>query len=73
MEYGHWQGILGSFGPTPLLGCMLPKSFLRDGCLLPFQCPLGNESEWIFNSFLMARYTKPGQPPTTQQPFFTSS
>lgn len=42
---------------------MLPKSFPRDGCLSHFLSPLGNNSEWIFNSFLMACYTKPEQHP----------
>lgn len=34
------------------------------GYLSHFQSPLGNESEWTFNSILMARYTEPEQPPT---------
>lgn len=34
------------------------------GYLSHFQSPLGNESEWTFNSILMAPYTEPEQPPT---------
>lgn len=38
---------------------------------LIFTAPWGNDSEWIFNSLLMACYTKLEQPPTIQQPFFS--
>lgn len=38
--------------PSRMLGCMLPKVFLRDSHRSHFQCSLGTESEWILNDLL---------------------
>lgn len=69
-EYRNWQEIWDYLAPSPLLGCLLPTSFLSHDRLSHFHSPLGNDSEWIFNSLLMACYTKLEQPPTIQQPLF---